>query len=148
MLLQILLILFLCLVCATWISESKKVENFWFMPNGSKICDDLNGLGRHECLRCANAGYCTNPLGENSCVEANINMKPLNGQDCISFQYGNDLTHISLIDPQEPYWVEPNRYWNPNEHINLQLPEGQEYPPDSSREVSRIFRHRSHYHLV
>jgi len=90
-------------------------EHFWFIPQNisSSICDTKNliNLNRHQCKRCANAGYCTMPTGESKCVEGNWN-GPSNGQDCVLYEYGNDYANLSLVDSPQPYFINTSDSWN------------------------------------
>ena len=99
--LQLLMLIAFILICCTlsW----KHVENFWFIPQGMSMCDNVIGLNRHDCKRCANAGYCTLPNGESHCVNGDW-LGSSNGQQCVQYEYGNDYANLSLIDPPQPYW--------------------------------------------
>jgi hypothetical protein len=107
----IILILFIC-ICLTLFFIKKK-EPFWFIPPNTKLCKSCANKSRFECRRCSECGVCTMPSGESYCVEGNQE-GPYNGQDCVAYEYGNDYANLSLIDPKQPYWLEPNRYWNWN----------------------------------
>ena len=134
---QIIVIALLLLICGTVLWNNK--EHFWFIPQGISICDNVIGLGRHACKRCTNAGYCTLPNGASQCVPGDFH-GPYNGQDCTTYEYGNDYANLSLIDPPQPYFVEPNRYWNYPEHI---ITEKTETRPITEVENQLMFRHGS-----
>jgi len=106
---QISFIVFFLLACCFVFWNNK--EHFWFLPQGTKLCKNIINLNRHQCKRCANAGYCTLPNGEKICVPGDFN-GPLNGQDCSEYEHGNDYANLSLIDPPQPYYIEPNQTWN------------------------------------
>jgi len=75
------------------------------------MCSNVIGLDRHQCKRCANAGFCATPNGDKMCVEGDWN-GPKNDQQCIMYEYGNDYANLSLIDPQQPYFIDTHRRWN------------------------------------
>ena len=136
MFVQIILLIIFIVVCCTVFWYEKK-EPFWFIPQGISICDDVTGLSRHQCKRCTNAGYCTLPNGEHQCVHGD-SRGPYNGQYCQLYEYG-DMANLSLIDPQEPLWVDMNGHWDWPSHLGKH----HEYPKPISEEET-FFRHGTH----
>lgn len=104
----ILLIIFIC-VCLTFTWKVR--ETFDFIPQSMSLCSNIIGKNRHQCQRCANAGYCTTSSGDTICVEGDWK-GPINGQDCIMYEYGNSYANLSLIDSPQPYWADTHRRWN------------------------------------
>jgi hypothetical protein len=133
---QIFIIIFFLLACGTLFWKNK--EHFWFLPQGTKLCQNVINLDRHQCKRCANAGYCTLPNGMKLCVPGDFN-GPLNGQDCSEYEYGNDYANLSLIDPPQPYYVDTNKSWNWTKPIFQKKLYAQPYVETSSQYP--YFRH-------
>jgi hypothetical protein len=106
----IILIIFTCACCTVFY---KSTEHFWFVPPSTKIenndgtGNECINLNRHECKRQASCGLCTLTNGEKQCVGGDWN-GPLNGQDCVQYEYGNYYANLSLVDPEQPYWSNPN----------------------------------------
>lgn len=111
---QILIIIFFILACCTVFWNKK--EHFWFLPQGTKMCDNVINLNRHQCKRCSNAGYCTLPNNKKICVPGDFN-GPLNEQDCSEYEHGNSYANLSLIDPQQPYFVNPEQMFDWEKNI-------------------------------
>lgn len=109
--LQILIIVCLTLVCGTLFWNGK--EHFWFIPEGSHMCESVNGLSRDECKRCANGAWCTLPSGNASCIEGDMN-GALDGQACDMYEYGAYNRSLSLVNPPQPYWANTTKSWNWN----------------------------------
>lgn len=136
----ILLILFICACCTVYYNSKK--EHFWFIPQSmhlekndglSNVCSNL---GRHDCKRTAECGYCTLPNGDSQCVPGDWNGS-INGQQCTEYEYGTNYASLSLVDPKQPYWVTPQESWNwtkpiYSQHIDVPIP---------SNEGEMYFRH-------
>jgi hypothetical protein len=103
-----ILIIIFCLYLRT------RKEHFWFIPQNisNGLCDanNLINLNRHQCKRCANAGYCTMPNGESKCVEGDWRGSA-NGEDCVLYEYGNDYASLSLVDAPQPYFINTSDSW-------------------------------------
>lgn len=125
---KIIIIFVLLSVCcfAFW----NKREHFWFIRQGMHMCNSFADLDRTECLKCANAGYCTLPNGEKQCISGNIDGRYDESKDCQMWEYGgnNNYVNLSLIDPPQPYFVEPNRYWDFTDHLRTPREEIQPTP--------------------
>lgn len=136
MFLQITLLIILFLACCTIFY--KKYEHFFFIPQSMRLIDDeqCTNLSRYDCKHTANCGYCTMVNGDSMCIPGDWN-GPRNGQDCVNYEYGTDYANLSLVAPPQPYWVEPNRYWNWTEHLH------HDYLgyPQPMQEGNQYFRH-------
>lgn len=106
--------LFICICCTVFFRTR---EHFWFIPPGMKLENndgtggECVGLNRHDCRRQASCGLCVPPNGDIQCVGGDWN-GPTNWQDCIQYEYGNHFANLSLIDPHQPYWSNPNKQIN------------------------------------
>jgi hypothetical protein len=108
------------------------------LENNDGTGSECANLNRHDCRRQASCGLCTLTNGEEQCVDGDWN-GPTNGQDCTQYEYGNHYANLSLVDPRQPYWI------NPNEQINWKKPiyEGKNILPKPSDEGDIYYRHGS-----
>lgn len=133
---QIIGLVFFILACCFVFWNNK--EHFWFLPQGTSLCDNIINLNRHQCKRCANAGYCTLPNGSKICVPGDFN-GPKNGQDCSEYEYGNNYSNLSLIDPPQPYYIDPTTYWDWQKNIIQEKIHAEPYV--ETEEKYQEFRH-------
>jgi hypothetical protein len=110
-------------------------EHFWFIPQNfsNSLCDvnKLSNLDRHQCKRCANAGYCTFPTGESECVNGDWKGST-SDLNCASYEYGNSYTNLSLVDAHQPYFLDTHKSWNWDRH----------QPHTSINDDSQFFYHQ------
>lgn len=136
---QLIIFIIFILVCLTLFQYK---EHFWFIPQGmilpvndgtGEIC---SGLSRYDCKRNSACGMCYPPTVNPVCVAGDWN-GPLNGSDCVAYEYGTDYANLSLIDPQQPYFVEPNRYWDWTKHLHSKI----DNIPRPLQEGGKYFHH-------
>lgn len=137
---QIIILFTLICVCCTLYWKTK--EHFWFIPqsmylgNNDGTGKSCANLSRYDCKRRAECGYCKLPNGASQCIAGDWTGS-LDGTDCEQYEYGTDYANISMIDPPQPYYVEPNRYWNFEKPIYLHHDH-----PEPISEGAKYFHHR------
>jgi len=116
----LIFIVILTILSTVFVCTHHRIEKFWFIPAGMHLGNndldgkDCVGLPRHDCKRTANCGWCSEPnddINAGKCVHGDWNGN-ISKDKCTKYEYGLDYRNLSLVDPEEPYFIAPNTHWN------------------------------------